>query len=202
MPSDTLIRTLDHVVNTLDSMQVPTALIDGLALPIWKHIRATRDIDLLAKIEPSQVKSVLKAATKAGIRAKRAPALLSVGENQILQLRYEPPESFVEYQIDLLLANSDYLSQALVRKISVPLPVTGRIVGVVTCEDLILLKLIAGRIIDRADASAVLKANRHQMDLRYVQQCALDLDLKDDFLHVWDDAFPGESFSGKSSPAK
>jgi len=44
--SDVLIGTLRHVWLTLEPLNLPLALADGLALAVWKHVRATRDVDL------------------------------------------------------------------------------------------------------------------------------------------------------------
>jgi len=40
---------------------------------------------------------------------------------------------------------------------------------VLACEDLILHKLAAGRVVDRVDAAALLRANRLALDMTYLQ---------------------------------
>lgn len=59
--------------------------------------------------------------------------------------------------------------------------------------NLILFKLLAGRIIDRADAAALLRINRDQMDLAYFLRQIERLALQSNLAEIWAEAFPGES---------
>ena len=58
------------------------------------------------------------------------------------------------------------------------------------CED--RGPFIAGRIIDRADAAALLRANRASLDLVYLLRWIGELDLVSEMAEVWNEAFPGE----------
>ena len=66
-------------------------------------------------------------------------------------------------------------------------------VNLLACEDLILHKLLAGRMIDLADAAALLRANRATIDLAYLRQWIEANQLNSDLARVWDEAFPGEA---------
>jgi hypothetical protein len=57
---------------------------------------------------------------------------------------------------------------------------------------LIIIKLSAGRIIDRADAAMLLRENRDEIDFDRLQTAVLSLDLTADYHAVWRDAFPDE----------
>jgi hypothetical protein len=57
---------------------------------------------------------------------------------------------------------------------------------------LILHKLLAGRLIDRVDAAALLRANRPAVDLAYLLRWAEELDVMGDLAETWSEAFPGE----------
>jgi hypothetical protein len=48
---------------------------------------------------------------------------------------------------------------------------------------------MAGRIIDRADAAAVLRANRDLLDIGYLRKWADDLQLTEELLEIWREAF-------------
>ena len=65
-----------------------------------------------------------------------------------------------------------------------------------SCEDLIIHKLLAGRIIDSADVAALLRANRAVLDLAYLQRLLGELNLLPSFETVWHEAFPTEPFGG------
>jgi hypothetical protein len=152
MQANAVIRALRHVWLTLEPLKRPMAVLGGLAMARWKCLRATRDVDLLLSAgerEPSQLIETLRAAQ---IRPKRDPPLTTVGRLDLIQLLHEPPGSFVDLQIDLFLAGSDYHRAALERRVPTELPHLDVHISVLACEDLILHKLIAGPLIDRADA--------------------------------------------------
>ena len=102
----------------------------------------------------------------------------------------------MELQVDLLLAKSDYHEGALRRQVSMRLPDLDVEIGVLACEDLILHKLLAGRIIDRADVAALLRANRKSLDLDYLRQWIKSLDVAAGFNEAWNEALPGEPLPG------
>lgn len=65
-------------------------------------------------------------------------------------------------------------------------------IHVVACEDLILLKLLTGRVIDKADAASILRINRASVDCKYLRNWAEGLFLVKDLTEIWEEAFPGE----------
>ena len=172
MPGELVLQTLRHVWQTLKPLNVPMAVIGGLALAAWKHIRATKDIDLLLGIGADELDPVLRQLQAAGMRPKHSPPLTILGRLELVQLLYEPPEALMDLQVDLLLANSEYHREALSRRIPTTLPGLEAEIAVLACEDLILHKLLAGRLIDRADAVALLRLNRETLDFDYINRWA------------------------------
>jgi hypothetical protein len=166
------------------------AVVGGMALAAWKHVRTTRDVDLLVGLGDVELDALLAALRQAGIRTKRQPPMVTAGGLKFLQLLYEPPGALIDLQVDLILADSEYLENALLRRVPLELPDTGIRISVVACEDLILLKLLAGRIIDRADAVALLRANRDSLDLGYLSRWIDKLAVRKGWDDVWRDAFP------------
>ncbi len=192
MAGEAVLGALRHAWLTLEPLGLPVALMGGLALAVWKHVRATRDIDLLLGIGEQDTERVLHHLRAAAIRPKRSPPVMTVGKIQIVQLLYEPPEAFVDLQIDLLLAQSGYPLESLRRRVPTQLPGLDITIAVLTCEDMILHKLLAGRLLDRVDAAALLRANRRTMDLAYLLRSAGDLAVGGDLAETWKEAFPGE----------
>jgi hypothetical protein len=189
MASDAVLGALRHAWGTLEPLGVPMALAGGLALAVWKHVRATRDVDLLISIGEERVEELLQSLRAAAIRPKRRPPVVTLGGLEVIQLLYEPPEAFVDLQIDLLLARSEYPLEALRRRVSIELAGLDRGIAVLTCEDLILHKLLAGRMIDRVDAAALLRANRQTIDLGYVERWARELKISQELVEVCKEAF-------------
>ncbi len=190
MTPKAVLRTLDTVWSMLEPVGLPMAVVGGLALSAWKHVRATQDVDLLIGIGNSNSDELLQRLLPAGFRPKRDPPVIPLKNSEVLQLLYEPPNVFVDLQIDLLLADTEYHREALTRRIPLTLPDVRREVYVLSCEDLILHKLIAGRMIDRADVSALLRANRTELDQDYLQRWVISLELTRDYADVFRETFP------------
>jgi hypothetical protein len=178
MPSDFVLQTLRHAWKTLEPLNVPMAVMGGLALAAWKYVRATRDVDLLLGIDAKDIEPVLQKLYAAGLRPKRSPPVVSLGNLEVAQLLYEPPEAMMDLQVDLLAGNSDYNRTALARRIPMPLEGIDGVIAVLACEDVVLHKLLAGRLIDRADVVALLQLNRTTVDLEYIRNWAGRLNLE------------------------
>ncbi len=190
MPGETVLQVLHQLWRALASLSVPAAVIGGLAVSAWKHIRATHDVDLLVAIEDPRLPEILAGLRKANIFHRRTPPILTLGNMRVLQLAYAPGEFGIDVRVDLVIADSEFEQSALARALETEQFNGG--IRVVQCDDLILFKLMAGRIIDRADAAYLLRLNRDSLDLNYLKPWATRLSLDDDLEAVWKEAFPGE----------
>ena len=190
MPGDAVLRALRHVWLTLEPLDLPMAVMGGIAMATWKSVRATRDVDVLLETREHDANDLLARLRAAGVRPKRDPPTTTLGELDVVQLLYEPPDTFVDLQIDLFLARSPYHLQALERRVFTRLADLDVEIAVLACEDLILHKLLAGRIIDRADAAALLRANRASLDLDYLARGTRSLKLTREFTEAWSEALP------------
>jgi hypothetical protein len=192
MTAELLLQALQIVWRTLQSLKIPAAVMGGIAMSTWKYVRATRDVDLLVGVNIKQIDTLLDIIQQSGIRLKRYPPVLSVGQLNIIQLLYEPPDAFLDMQVDLLLAESAYLGTALERSVPVKLPNVDMTIKVLTCEDLMLHKLMAGRLIDRADVVALLRLNYQALDYTYLTRWIKELNLSKEFAPLWQEALPDE----------
>jgi hypothetical protein len=77
-----------------------------------------------------------------------------------------------------------------------PFPESDVPLAVLACEDLILHKLLAGRLIDRLDASELLRINADSLDTRYMAEWVQRLQLTKEFTEVWTSALPGRPVPG------
>ncbi|MCI0463416.1 MAG: nucleotidyl transferase AbiEii/AbiGii toxin family protein [Gemmataceae bacterium] len=198
MAPDVVLQTLKHAWMSLEPLRLPMALMGGLSVALWRHPRATRDVDLLVDFGPLPIATLLEALQGKGLRARRQPPLLQVGPFRILQLQYEPPGSFLELQVDLLFADSEYQRQALARRVPAGLPGLDLEIFVLSCEDLILHKLLAGRLLDRADVVALLRANKATLDYPYLQGWIDRLGLTVEWSPIWSEAVATDPPAGMS----
>jgi hypothetical protein len=192
MAAPAVLKTLEFVWAAIEPLQLSVAVMGGLALSAWKYPRTTRDVDLLVGVEPNRVAVLLDALRAAGFRAKRTPALRPLGRMQILQLEFDPPDAFVSISVDVLLVDCAYGREALKRRLPLRLPGIERELQVLSCEDVLLHKIMAGRVIDRSDAAALIRANRQSLDLAYLSHWARNLDLDDALAEIWKEACPDE----------
>jgi hypothetical protein len=120
---------------------------------------------------------------------------------ELLQLSYEPPDTFLDIQVDLFLANAAYQKEALNRRVKLDAAELGVSIDVLSCEDVILFKLLAGRLIDRADAAEVLRANHVSLDLDYLIDSFRRLDQQAALRETWNEALPNIPFPMGGPPA-
>ena len=170
MLGEVLGRCLRDTWAIVGNLGLPRAVMGGIALMAWFHPRNTRDIDLLIGIDGTDPDTVLRALQGRGYRPLRSPALVSVGTDRFFQFFCTPSGTYVDIKVDMLLAESPLHREALSRRTPVDWPEVQLHVEAVTCEDLILLKLSAGRPIDEADVAALIAANRSNLDYSYLRR--------------------------------
>lgn len=196
MVVDPVAMALQYVWRTLTPLQVPMAVVGGLAMAHWRYWRATLDVDVMLAVDRQHELQVIEALLAAHCRPKTNLEVKSLGGVRFLQLQYEPPDSAVDVQIDLLIADSSFHAQVLTR--SMPTTIKGTEVQVAACEDLILLKLLAGRIIDRVDVIALLKRNVKELDVAHLLRWGKILDVMAPLRAAWSEALPDVSFPDRS----
>src|SRR6185369_4125113 len=163
--ADSLVTaTLAYAWKTLTELGVPAAVMGGIAASRWRHVGATQDVALLVEVEKLSPDELFAAFQKTGCRPRHVPAIVSLNGGRFLQLAYEKPGSDLAAPIDLLLAESDFHRSALAHRgvhrfseISTP-------VSFLSCEDLILLKLLSAEVLDQSDVGALLSLNAVQID--------------------------------------
>jgi hypothetical protein len=192
MVSEPVVQALKHVWNALIALQRPIALMGGIALSFWKHPRFTQDVDLLVQFNETEVRDIVDRLSVSGLKPKRQPPLLALGPHRLIQFLYEPPGTFLCFQVDLLLAQSEYQKLCLQRRVPARLPGADVEIAVLSCEDLILHKLMAGRVIDQVDVVSLLRANRSNLDTAYLASWSHSLGLRSELQRIWTEAFPGE----------
>lgn len=97
------------------------------------------------------------------------------------------------FQFDLLLVNGDFQKAAVTRAVPWPLLQGATTVRVVRPDDLVVIKLLAGRIIDRADAAMILRENRGDIDFTRLHHEVTRQGVAADYQEIWREAFPNEA---------
>jgi uncharacterized membrane protein YciS (DUF1049 family) len=162
-----LAGTLAELLAELDHRNVLYALAGGWAFSALVEPRATTDIDLLILLDsPSQqgIQSLVSPIFTSIIVHPRPMKLKGVSIWRCLGLRNQQ-----EVVLDFLLADSDFLKSALARRRQIFLG--GQQVAVLALEDLMLMKMVAGRLQDLADLEKIeTRKTELHVDWAYIER--------------------------------
>ena len=161
---------LERVVGVFEQAGIAHALIGALAVAAWGAPRATEDIDLLADAAPStRLDAALGEAGFAPEWRRGDP-----DDPVPLLLRLGGPAGGPD--VDVLCVTRAWEREVLGRAVRVRIP-GGPEVPVVTAEDLIVLKLLAGGPGDLADVAELLvqAGPLPDLDARAAERGVLDL---------------------------
>ncbi len=146
-----LVQTLSTLIDEFNRRGLNYALAGGWAYSALVEPRATTDIDLLMLIEqPSRegIHSLLSPQFDSTVVHPAPMVFQGISIWRCVGIRGDQ-----EVIVDLLLADSVYLRTALTRRRIVAF---GSLqVPILTLEDLILLKTLAGRLQDQADLEKI-----------------------------------------------
>jgi hypothetical protein len=190
MNGEVVRAALRHLWDVLEPLGHPMALMGGISLAAWSRIRVTQDVDFLISIDLASVDRLIEILAAHHCKPKRIPALVTVGDHRFLQFLYTPPDEFYDVQFDVLLAETEFQQSAVARRVRRRVPGLDDLIDVVNCDDLIVFKLLAGRVIDRADAAMLLRENRDDLDFSYLDSWIIRLSLADEYAEIWREAFP------------
>ncbi len=180
MPPQAVLETLVALWATLDELESKVAIAGGLALSFWGHPRSTRDVDVSVMVDTLE-KFTLR-LSQAGF-IEKAPRRL-IGPFDLLQYKFEPAESFVDVEVDILAGRDEFFKTAIARAVPANLEELGTPIRVLTREDLIVYKLFAQRLIDQADILTLMELHWNDLDHDYLNRSTKRLNLKTE----WDAA--------------
>ena len=193
MAGEGVLATLEAGWQALAKVDAPKAVIGGLAMTAWKHARYTRDADVLVAIEAGRVDELVTALSVAGFHARHSPPLRVIDGQGIVQFTFQPADALMPFQFEVLLVTGEFQRAAVVRAVPWPLRGGKTNVRVVRPDDLVVIKLLAGRIIDRADAAMILRENRNDIDFMRLHHEVNRQGIAADYREIWQEAFPDEA---------
>jgi predicted nucleotidyltransferase len=153
------------VVRKLNEQGTDYALAGGLAYSALVEPRATTDVDLLIMLEatrPDQIAALFSNVFDSVIPHPGPMSFKGVSIWRVIGINDER-----EAIVDLLLVESDFHRRALARKQTVDFQ--GLALPIVTLEDLVILKTMAGRLQDLADLDHIKRHPELQIDWPYVE---------------------------------
>lgn len=153
----TLTAALLEAHGLLDAASVPHALCGGVAANLYREeVRATTDVDLSIAVGPAGMVGLVESVEAGGWTTQ-------VFEKATEQLRLSKEGS---PRVDCIVATTDYERAAIDRARTVP--IESHQIPVLTAEDLIVFKLMAGRARDYEAVAAIINAQSARLDTSYI----------------------------------
>jgi hypothetical protein len=170
-------QTLFRLADLLEAEGIVYMIVGALAVAMWGRPRATADIDVTLHGDAERLEALATRAERAGFRLDREwlqwqPLLRD------RHRRLTAPGGIV----DLMRPRDDQEEAALGRRRH--LLVEGRPLPFVAPDDLILMKLKAGRPRDFEDAASVLAAQRELIDEGYMSDWARRLGVDEELTYL------------------
>lgn len=171
---------LVRVMALFQETGVGVAVIGGVAVGVRAAERMTVDIDFTTSLDNESLASFCEAAERRGIRPRRTDGLEFARRYRVLLL----VDTDTDTDLDLALASLPFELEAIER--AEPVLLGPVVVPVVTAEDLVVMKMVAGRPQDLVDVSSILEGTR-AIDLRRIRQ----------YLEEFDDALDRPGLPGQ-----
>jgi hypothetical protein len=172
-----LAETVREVAELFERMAIHYAVMGGLAVRVYGIPRATYDIDFTAAVPRDRLPDLYAAVTALGYTVPEPYTsgwVDEVGGMPLVKFRLYHGTHGID--IDVFLAESRFQNSLIARRRMAE--VEGFTVWLVSPEDLILLKLIAGRPRDLADIGDVVFIQGH-LDEAYLRHWAAMLGISD-----------------------
>ncbi|MDI6735431.1 MAG: nucleotidyltransferase [bacterium] len=149
-----------HLV--LDRLCLKYMLVGGMATDYYGFPRATFDVDISFILEPEDVARFVEVVKENGfdVNLKEVETMVKIGNRFII----EDNESL--FRVDFWLAKNEYELVSLNRRRRCK--ILGKQVWIISPEDLILNKLLAGRSKDIEDALGILKRQEGNLEKNYL----------------------------------
>ena len=164
-----------EALEVLESSRLPFAIMGGFAIRALGLPRPTYDGDLVVEADVEQSLDLFRRFDEAGFRV---PEEFSKGFRDHLhgmeKVAIHKLEERHDWRIDLFFPTTPLLKSAFARRKQ--LKFMGKERAVLTAEDIVLLKLLAGRTKDKLDIEELLKIHR-SLDIAYLTLWAGRLDL-------------------------
>jgi hypothetical protein len=158
---DELLRSLELITATLGQFKIRYALIGGIAVGFRSRPRATADLDFLLDIPQLTLPALLAALEKQGFEFDLETLIREWTQHHLVVLQFGKVR--IDWLKPVLPAYRHVLDTSSIE------PLVNQSVSIASAEGLILTKLIAFRLQDKADIANLLAANRNQLNLDWIR---------------------------------
>lgn len=133
-------------------------LFGAQAVILWGRPRLTADVDITVRLEPEDARGFCADMEGAGFQLRVSDPESFLARTRVLPFLHQP----TQLPLDVVLAGPGLEEQFLQRAVQVD--IEGVAVPVIAPEDLVVMKVLAGRPKDIEDARSVLAARMQTLD--------------------------------------
>jgi len=167
--------SLAAAVRGMDASGARYAVIGGISAIVRGALRLTMDIDVLA-LESSTDLERLRDALKAEAFVSSREEAIQIGEISLLRFQRPHEVVYVDVGLDVQIGASEFCQQVVSRAtmedyLGIQLPVATR-------EDIVLLKLLAFRPLDRGDMLDIVEGTPVPLEWPYLESWADQLGVR------------------------
>lgn len=148
----------------LTTREIPYALIGGIAVQMWGEPRYTQDVDVTIVLDQNKEDAVLLALVQR-FKPRISDAVTFALKNRVLLLK-----SDFSVNLDISLGLPGYEEEIIARAAYCDLGRGMRGIRICSAEDLIVMKIIAGRPRDIDDVETILIRQKNTLDVDYVKE--------------------------------
>lgn len=160
-PPAELLKALTGALTTLDSRWY---VFGAQAVIYWGRPRFTEDIDVTVQLGSSDTSHLIDRLLEAGFTLRVEGTPTFIAQTRVIPLAFGDPE----WPLDLVLGGPG-LEDAFASR-AVPVEVApGLSVPMISAEDLVVTKILAGRPKDLDDIRGILAAQAHTLDVEAVR---------------------------------
>lgn len=167
-------RVLLDLVEGLEESGIEYALVGGVAVLAWGDPRTTRDIDVIAQLDASDLGDVAERLEPHGFRFDRPGALRALDEGSHFTIFHD--DAF--YHVDMVPASTASHERTLEGRRRVE--IEDRVAWVASPEDTIANKLVFGAEQDLKDAAGILARLGEDIDDERLEVLCSKLGVRED----------------------
>jgi hypothetical protein len=170
-------QALQDFVRVFNTLRIPYVVMGGLAVRAYGVPRPTYDVDVMLAIDGDELPSLYSAVEEAGYTVPasyRTGWVDRVGGMPLVKFRIYRPNGSID--VDVFIVETDYQREIMKRRRLADLEL-GK-TWVISPEDIVLLKLIAGRYRDLGDIEDI-RTMEGELDVDYLRYWADKLGIRD-----------------------
>lgn len=161
---------LGRLTRALAERQLPFVVVGGQAVLLHGEPRLTQDIDITLAASPERLDDALTVCDALGLMPLPEDLREFVSETFVLPAA----DHATGIRVDMIFSNTEFEQSAVSRAELVQ--IAGVQVPFASAEDLLLLKLFAGRPRDVEDADGIVRRKGSALDWRYIRRWAAEFE--------------------------